>query len=74
MSAPYTHTVEMAFSADTTDKIVSIVDERFALIVTDATYREVTECQWKATRITDKRYRVALHNEETNAYIISQIR
>lgn len=73
MSAPYTHTVELVYSANTSDKIASLVDERFALIVTGSTYRAVAKAAWKATRITDKLYRVALHDDETNAIIVSQI-
>lgn len=71
MSAPYTHTVELAYNANCVDKIVSIVDERFALILTDTTYAQACKCSHKATNITGKHYRVAIHTD--NTYIISQI-
>ena len=74
MSAPYTHTVELPYVyTRCVDQITSIVDERFALILTNASYKEVAECAWKATRKTDKYYRVALRDDDTNAIIISQI-
>jgi 23S rRNA A2030 N6-methylase RlmJ len=74
MSAPYTHTVELAFdSAKCADQIASFVDARYALIITHGEYADIASAAWKATRKTDKYYRVALHDDDTNSIIISLI-
>lgn len=74
MSAPYTHTVELPYTyARCTDQIATLVDNQFALILTDAKYAEVAECAWRATRITGNYYRVAIHDDDTNSIIISRI-
>ena len=74
MSAPYTHTVELPFdSAKCAEQIATLVDSQFALIVTGTHFANVSDAAWKASRKTGKYYRVALHEPDTNAVIVSKI-
>jgi hypothetical protein len=73
MSAPYTHTLTLPYNGQAFLAIAEFVDERFALIFEDAQYRDVAQAAWKATARTSRHYRVAVHDEETNTIIVSQI-
>jgi hypothetical protein len=74
MSAPYTHTVELAFdSVKCADQIACLVDTQFALILTHGEYADIASAAWKASRRTGVYYRVALYDDATNAVIVSQI-